>query len=124
MNGANRQSKRREREKRLSGILLVVAAVVLFCGLFGQIALRAQISGQAKEIAAVQAEIRTLSANAENLDLTINQRHNLTEIGQKAVLLGMEQPDESQMRVVHLPAMNGNTSTQTVANTGGEELNG
>ena len=124
MNGTNRQSKCREREKRLSGILLVVAAVVLFCGLFGQIALRAQISGQAKKIAAVQAEIRTLSANAENLDLTINQRHNLTEIGQKAVLLGMEQPDESQMRVVSLPAMNGNTSTQTVANAGGEELNG
>lgn len=124
MNGTNRRNMRRERERRLSGILLVLAAVVLFCGLFGQIALRAQISGQAKKMAAVQAEIRTLSANAENLGLTINQRHNLTEIGQKAVLLGMEQPHESQMRVVRLPALNGNTSTQTVANIGGEELNG
>lgn len=124
MNGMNRQAMRRERERKLSRALLILAAVVLFCGLFGQIALRAQLSGQAKEMASVQAEIRALSANAENMSLTINQRHNLTEIGQKATLLGMEQPNESQMRVVRLPAMNGNTSTQTAANVGGEELNG
>ena len=124
MNGMNRQAMRRERERKLSRVLLILAAVVLFCGLFGQIALRAQISSQNKRLASVQAEIKTLTANADNMSLSINQRHNLAEISQKAVLLGMEQPDESQMRVVHLPAMNGNTSTQTVANAGGEELNG
>lgn len=124
MNGTNRQAMRREREKRLSRTLLILAAIVLFCGLFGQIALRAQLSGQAKQMASVQAEIKALSANAENLGLSINQRHNLAEISQKAAQLGMEQPDESCMRVVSLPAMNGTTSTQTVTNVSGEELNG
>ena len=104
-------------------MLLILAAAVLFCGLFAQIAVRAQISGQNKQIAAVKAEIRTLSANAENLDLNINQRHNLTEIGARAVQLGMTQPDETQLRMVNLPAANGNTSTQTVYGDG-EEMNG
>lgn len=124
MNGTNARLMRREREKKLSVGLLVLAAVVLFCGLFGQIALRAQISSQNKRLASVQAEIKTLTANADNMSLSINQRHNLAEISQKAVLLGMEQPDESQMRVISLPAVNGYTSTQTVANDNGEELNG
>lgn len=124
MNGANARQMRREREQRLSRVLLIVAALVLFCGLFGQIALRAQISGQNKQIASVQAEIKSLTANADNMSLSINQRHNLAEIGQKAALLGMEQPNESQMRVIHLPTTIGNTSTQTVANDSGEELNG
>lgn len=124
MNGMNRQAVKREREQRLSKALLILAVFVLFFGLFGQIAMRDRLSRQAKELAMVNDEIKVLSANAENLDLNINQRHNLIEIGQKAVLLGMEAADKSQMRVVQLPAMNGNTSTQTVANVSGEELNG
>ena len=92
-----------------------------FCGLFGQIALRAQLSGQNKQLASLEKEIQALSANAANLDLSINQRHNLDEIGRKAILLGMEQPDESRLRVVSLPQANGETSAQTVLNDGGEE---
>lgn len=123
MNTTMGRSVRYRRQQKLSRILLVVAAIVFFCGLFGQIALRAQISSQNKRIAALKTEIRTLSANAENLDLSINQRHNLEQIGARAAQLGMTQPDESQLRMVNLPAANGDTSTQTVANDG-EEMNG
>lgn len=121
MNTTNGRAVRYRREQKLSRFLLAVAAVVLFCGLFGQIALRAQISGQNKRIAAMKAEIKTLAANAENLDLNINQRHNLAEIGARASQLGMVQPDETQLRLVNLPAANGDTSTQT-AYSGGEEI--
>ena len=124
MTGAWQGQTRVRRERRLTKVLLIAAALVFFCGLFGQIALRAQLSGQNKQLASLEKEIQALSANAANLDLSINQRHNLDEIGRKAILLGMEQPDESRLRVVSLPQANGETSAQTVLNDGGEEKSG
>ena len=121
MTGAWQGQTRVRRERQLTKVLLIAAALVFFCGLFGQIALRAQLSGQNKQLASLEKEIQALSANAANLDLSINQRHNLDEIGRKAILLGMEQPDESRLRVVSLPQANGETSAQTVLNDGGEE---
>ena len=121
MTGAWQGQTRVRRERRLTKVLLIAAALVFFCGLFGQIALRAQLSGQNKQLASLEKEIQALSANAANLDLSINQRHNLDEIGRKAILLGMEQPDESRLRVVSLPQASGDTSAQTVLNDGGEE---
>lgn len=121
MTGAWQGQTRVRRERRLTKVLLIAAALVFFCGLFGQIALRAQLSGQNKQLASLEKEIQALSANAANLDLSINQRHNLDEIGRKAILLGMEQPDESRLRVVSLPQANGETSAQTVLNDGGGE---
>lgn len=121
MTGAWQGQTRVRQERRLTKVLLIAAALVFFCGLFGQIALRAQLSGQNKQLASLEKEIQALSANAANLDLSINQRHNLDEIGRKAILLGMEQPDESRLRVVSLPQANGETSAQTVLNDGGEE---
>ena len=121
MTGAWQGQTRVRRERRLTKVRLIAAALVFFCGLFGQIALRAQLSGQNKQLASLEKEIQALSANAANLDLSINQRHNLDEIGRKAILLGMEQPDESRLRVVSLPQASGETSAQTVLNDGGEE---
>ena len=69
------------REKRQVRFLMAIAAMMLVCGLFMHITVRAQVTGQAKEIAAVQAEIRAMSADADNLTLCINQHHNLDAIG-------------------------------------------
>lgn len=124
MDRAMERSKRILREQRRVRLLLALAAVVLFCGLFAQIAVRAQISGQAKQIAAVQAQIHALNADADNLNLCINQHHNLETIGRRALAMGMEQPTDDQLRVVSLPVVHGDTSTQTVANIDGEEING
>jgi len=124
MDRTMQRGSRMRRERRQTKVLLIVAAAVLFCGLFAQIAVRAQVSGQAKQIAAVQAQIRALSVDADNLTLCINQHHDLEAIGRRALAMGMGQPTEEQLRVVTLPAAGGNTSTQTVANIGGEEING
>jgi len=124
MDGRAKRTYRQRREERTSRVLLIVAALVLFCGLFAQIAQRAQISAQAKEIAAVQREVAALEADAQNLELCINQHHNLEEIGRRALAMGMTQPMEDQVRVVRLPMIHGDTSTQTVANIDGEEING
>lgn len=110
-------------EKRLTRTLLIAAAAVLFFGLFAQIAVRAQVSGQTKEISAVQAGINAMKVDAENLQLCINQHHNLEEISKRALAMGMEQLTDDRIRVVSLPAGN-STSTQTVANIDGEEISG
>lgn len=117
------QNRRTARQKRLTRAWLLAAAVVLFCGLFAQIAVRAQVSSQTKEIAAVRAKIDAMKVDAENLQLCINQYHNLEEIGKRALAMGMEELTEDRLRVVNLPAGD-NTSTQTVANTDGEEISG
>ena len=105
----DRTMRRRAREQRLTKILLIAAAVVLFCGLFAQIAVRSQVSGQAKRVAAMQAQIRLMQAD---------------EIGKRALAMGMEPLTDERMRVVSLPNADGNTSAQTVANVGGEEMIG
>ena len=112
-----------QREQKLTRSLLVAAAVLLFAGLFAQIAVRAQISGQAKELAAIQARMHAMSADADNLTLCINQHHDLESIGRRAIEMGMQMPGDDQPRVLNLP-LAGDTSTQTVANTDGEEING
>lgn len=107
----------------MSRALAVVAAAVLFAGLFAQISIRAQISSQAKQIDAVRQEIRALSANAENLNLCINQYHNLDDISARAQRLGMALPTDDQLRAVRLPLTGGDTSVQTVLNAeGGEKI--
>ena len=113
---------RNAREKRQVKFLLIVAAVVLVCGLFAHITVRAQVSGIAKEIAAVQTEIRAMSAEADNMISCINQHHDVVEIGKRALAMGMTQPQEGQLRRVALPVAE--ASTQTVANIDGEEING
>lgn len=113
---------RRARERKLNKLLLGVFVLVLFAGVFGQIAMIARLSGQSKAVAAVEKEIRELSASEDNLYLSLNQYHNLDRVAARAGQLGMEQPEQSQIRVVNLPAVVENTSTQSAENLGAEEM--
>lgn len=102
---------------------MMLAAVVLFAGLFAQITMLSRISSQSKRASAVEREIAELSASAENLELSINQYHNLEAIAARARQMGMEQPDETQIRVVRVARVNAqDTSTQTAERSGGEKV--
>ena len=116
------RAARRMRERKLNRLLVIVFAVVLFAGVFSQITLMARISGQNKAVRAMEKEARELSASADNLHLSLNQYHNLERIAVRARQLGMEQPTETQIRVVNLPAAVDNTSTQSAENIGAEEM--
>ena len=120
MNGI--RNARRARERRQGRILAAVFAAVLFIGVFSQIAMLARLSGQNKAILAVEKEIRSLDASADNLNLSLNQYHNLERIALRAARLGMEQPKETQIRVVNLPEVLENTSTQSAEAIGAEEM--
>ena len=118
------KTRRSKRETAWSRALLIVAALVLFAGLFVQITMLSRISSQSKQAAKLEKEIVELSASAENLEVSINQYHNLETIAARAQQLGMEQPDETQIRVVSVASGNNaqNTSIQTAGETGGEKV--
>ena len=118
----NAQQGGRRRKRLLGRILFAVAAAVLVAGLFLQITMLARISDQTKQAAALEREIVELSANAENLQLTISQHHNLETIAARAQQLGMEQPDETQIRVVRVACGNEDTSIHTVEAIDGEKV--
>ena len=116
------RESRRARDRRTSRILMAVFALVLFIGVFSQIAMMAKLSGQNKRVVETQKEIKALSASADNLNLGLNQYHNLDRIAARAQQLGMEQPDETQLRVVNLPTVIDSTSTQSADSSGAEEM--
>lgn len=123
MNMRCTQSGNARRVAARSKTLLILAALVLFVGLFVQITMLARISHQNKQAAALEKEIMELSANAENLELSINQYHNLDAIEARARLLGMDKPSDTQIRVVNVGRSSfENTSTQTAGLIGGESV--
>lgn len=124
MNGRKTSKKAGNKEKILSRALMILAAVVLFCGLMLQISLRSQINDQSKELEKVQNDIELLQANAENLKRCINDGYDDVELEEQARRLGMDYPAEGQLRVISLHMPNGNTAAQTVANVNGEEISG
>lgn len=123
MNMQYTQSNRARREAARSRILLIVAAIILIAGLFLQITMLARISSQNKAASAMEKEIVELSASADNLELSINQHHNLKQIAVRAVEMGMSRPSETQIRVVSVARSEAqNTSTQMAERIGGEEI--
>lgn len=110
------------RKGRGSRFLVIAVAALLFAGLFLQITMLTSISSQGKQAAKLRQEIEELSANAENLQLTINQHHNLTTIQARAEQLGMAEVGAEQLRVISVAYGNGDTSTQTVELIDGEKV--
>ena len=122
MNRSRTRRSQRARDRRVNRMMSIVFAVVLFAGLFSQIAMVARLSGQAKLSRTVEQQIRELAATADNLNLSLNQYRSLDRVSAQAEKLGMEPPAEGQIRVVSLPAIARNTSTQSAENIGAEEM--
>ena len=113
---------RRTREKKLNRWLMIAFALVLFIGAFVQIAMMARLTGQNKQIVATQKEIHEWKAKIDNLELNLSKYHERERITALAQQLGMSMPDSSQLRVLNLPALAENTSTQSADNSGAEEI--
>ena len=124
MNRMHRSQTRRARDRRRSRVMIAVLALVIFAGMFAQITMLSRISSQSKQASALEKEIVELSANAENLELSINQYHNLENIAARAQQLGMEQHNEAQIRVVNVARSENNkdTSIQAVEAINGEKV--
>ena len=110
------------REQRLNRRLMIAFAAVLFIGVIAQIAMMAQLSVQSKQAYAAEKEAYELTNRIENLQHSLEQFHNHDRITARAQQLGMQLPDETQLRVVNLPGLIDSTSTQSADNSGAEEI--
>lgn len=110
----NRTKRRRAaRPLDMSRKLALAALAVLLIGTITLIVVRVRVSAQSKALARVQKQIKTMDANADNLNRYIGEYHDLDDIAKKAQALGMQQPEEDQLRVVAIPALD-DTQAQTV----------
>ena len=100
---------------------IALAAAVLFAGLFMQITMLSRISSVSKQASALERETNALNREAVNLELRVNESHNLDRIAARAQELGMVQPDETQIRAVRVEETDADTSTQTAGDSGGKK---
>ena len=101
---------------------IALTAAVLFAGLFLQITMLSRVSSVSKRASALERETARLNREAVNLELRINEFHNLDRIAVRAQEMGMVQPDESQIRAVRVEVTDADTSTQAAGASGEEKL--
>ena len=116
------RNPRRARERRLNRALMIAFMLLLFMGVILQISMMARLSRQNKQTVALENETHALGLTADNLNLSISQYQNRDRIAARARQLGMEQPDETQLRVVNIPTLIDSTSTQSADNSGAEGM--
>ena len=107
----------RARRSRVAKLLL---AGVLFAGLFIHIGMLAGISGETKRADALSRELVALSAQRDNLEVSLSMLKNPERIAQLAAQMGMERPTQDAIRVVSLPIAQDDAQTQTAGLPGGE----
>lgn len=102
---------------RRSSYLKYLALAIAFVGLFIEICLLAEVSGSTKDIAKLDVEIARVNAEIDNLELSLAQQTNLARVQQRAEALGMDWPNDDQIRVISLPAeyAAGNAHTAEIA---------
>ena len=112
----------RLREQKLNRGLMIAFAVVVLLGVIAQITMMAQLSNQSKQTYAALSESRELTSRIQNLNRSLDQFHNRERITARALKLGMQLPDETQLRVVNLPGLSYSTTAQSAENTGAGEM--
>ena len=84
----------------------------LFAGLFIHIGMLAGISGETKRVDALSRELVALSAQRDNLEVSLSMLKNPERIAQLAAQMGMERPTQDAIRVVSLPIAQDDAQTR------------
>ncbi|MBQ6347556.1 MAG: hypothetical protein IJI71_08360 [Clostridia bacterium] len=112
----------RMREQKLNRRLMIAFAVVVLLGVVAQITMMVQLSNQSKQTFAARTEARDLASRIDNLNHSLEQFHNRDRITARAQALGMQLPDDTQLRMVNLSGLSYGTTAQSAENTGAGEL--
>ena len=113
-----RNTMSRQQEKVVCKLLKILVLVVLIAGIAVQITLQIRVHAQEAQIASVQKQIQSLNADIMNLNLCIDQNYDLEAIAARAKALGMEEIDETRVRVVTLYGGHSESTTQTALANG------
>ena len=116
------QTSSRLREQKLNRGLMIAFAVVVLLGVIAQITMLALLSGQSKATYAARKASRELTSRIQNLNHSLEQYHNRDRITARAQDLGMQLPDETQLRVVNLSGLSYSTTAQSAESTGAGEM--
>ena len=116
------QTSGRQREQKLNRWLMAVFAAVVLLGVIVQITMMVKLSDQSKRTHTIRQETVNLESRIENLTLNLNKYANQDRITARAKALGMQLPDETQLRVVNLPGLPYSTTAQSAENTGAGEM--
>jgi len=116
------QTSGRVREQKLNRGLMIAFALVVLLGVIVQITMMARLSNQSKQTYAAQKETRELASRINNLNHSLEQFGNHDRIAARALALGMQLPDETQLRVVNLSGLSYGTTAQSAENVGAGEM--
>ena len=116
------QTSGRLRESKLNRRLMIAFAAVVLLGVIAQITMMAMLSIQSKQTFAVRTETRDLVSRIENLNRSLDQFHSRARITAKAKALGMQLPDDAQLRMVSLSGLSYGTTAQSAVNVDAGEL--
>jgi cell division protein FtsL len=97
----------------ITNFLKILACVVLIGGLVMQICMLAAVSSRTKATAQVNANIKQLSAEKDNYNVKLAGFYQRANIEERAMELGMQWPDNDQLRVISIPSEYKDTSTHT-----------
>ena len=112
----------RQREQKLNRWLMTAFAAVVLLGVIAQITMMAKLSIQSKQTYATQTEVENLENRIKNLNHSLEQFHNHDRIRAKAQSLGMQLPEDTQLRTVSLSGLSYSTTAQSAVNSGAGEL--
>lgn len=115
-----REGAPRAARRKLAGrnrLLMYATLGVLVVCLFLQVNRYAQMAAQTKRISKLVNEIKQLETDRTNLELRLSARANIERVRDAAMYnLGMDYPDEGQVRVVTLTALHPEVRSQMAAN--------
>lgn len=121
-----RSERLQKKEKRgmstASMAMCLLTCIVFILCIFGQLYRLTLITGQGREIAALQQEIDELTSERQNLEVRMSLQLNLERIKDEATnRLGMVYPGEEQIRVIAVAGTNEGVQTaNAVAEEGGQ----
>lgn len=114
------QSKRKARIR----LLKALTVIVLFAGIFLQITMLARISAENKRADQTAKDIVSLGHRIENIERDIDNYRNSNDIMALAIEMGMQNPDQSQLRPISVENLEEeNTFGQTAEESGVEKKN-
>lgn len=112
---------KRRAQTALNRALLYLTIALLVAGVAMQIARLSQIAAQTKYIASLTSEIKELKSEQANLQVRLSMQQNITRVQDVAKYqLGMDYPDESQIRVVSLGGSGQDIQAVTASEAGQE----